>query len=130
MLIKTDDTGVKFPQPSRSAFDTDWLQRIANMSNTISNELSNAQAKGWKLDTTEETAADGRLKAVVTIMAKSGVPDNDYASNNFFDDADTRRVYRFDAQSETAGGGADLFGARGRRGANLRPQPDRLQPAD
>ena len=49
MLIKTDDTGVKFPHPSSSAFDTDWLQRIANLSNTISNELDNARAKGWKL---------------------------------------------------------------------------------
>jgi len=99
MLIKTDDTGVKFPHPSRSAFDTDWLQRIANISNTISNELSNAQAKGWKLDTTKETAADGRLKDIVTIMAKSGVPDNDYGRNNFIGTADTRRVYRFDAGS-------------------------------
>jgi hypothetical protein len=100
MLIKTDDTGVKFPQPSSSAFDTDWLQRIANLSNTISNELNNAQAKGWKLDTTEETAADSRLKDIVTIMAKSGVPDNDYGKNNFIGTADTRRVYRFDTQSK------------------------------
>jgi len=99
MLIKTDDTGVKFPHPSRSAFDTDWLQRIANISNTISNELDNARAQGWKLDTTEETAADGRLKNIVTIMAKSGVPDDDYGRNNFIGTADTRRVYRFDAQS-------------------------------
>jgi hypothetical protein len=100
MLIRTDDTGVKFPHPSRSAFDTDWLQRIANISNTISNELDNARAQGWKLDTTEETAADGRLKNIVTIMAKSGVPDDDYGRNNFIGTADTRRVYRFDAQSK------------------------------
>jgi len=99
MLIKTDDTGVKFPHPSSSAFDTDWLQRIANISNTLSNELNNAQAKGWKLTTTEETAADGKLKDIVTIMARSGVPDNDYGRNNFIGTADTRRVYHFDAQS-------------------------------
>ena len=99
MLIKTDDTGVKFPHPSRSAFDTDWLQRIANISNTLSNELNNAQAQGWKLNTTEETAADGRLKEIVTIMARSGVPENDYGRNNFIGTADTRRVYHFDARS-------------------------------
>ena len=47
-----------------------------------------------------ETAADGRSKSVVTVMAKSGVPDNDYLKNSFLDNADTRRVYRFDDQSE------------------------------
>ena len=100
MLIKTDNTGVKVPQRTSSAFDTEWLHRIANLSNTISNELNNAQAKRWKMDTTEETGADRRAKSVVTVHAKSGLPDNDYCKNKFFDDADTRRVYRFDAQTE------------------------------
>jgi hypothetical protein len=100
MLIKTDDTGVKFPQRTTSAFDTEWLHRIANLSNTISNELDNARAKGWKLSLTEETRADGKLKSVVTVLAKSGVPDNDYCKNTFMENADTRRVYRFDAQSK------------------------------
>ena len=100
MLIKTDDTGVKFPHPSPSAFDTDWLQRIANLSNTISNELNRAQAKDWKLETTQETAADGRTKSIVTIHAKSSISENDYGKNSFLDSADTRRVYRFDAQSK------------------------------
>ena len=33
-------------------------------------------------------------------MAKSELPDDDYVKNSFFENADTRRVYRFDAQSE------------------------------
>ena len=100
MLIKTDDMGVKIPERTSSAFDTEWLQRIANLSNAITNELKNAIAKGWKMSLTEETSADGRLKDIVTIMAKSGVPDNDYGKNNFIGTADTRRVYVFDDQSE------------------------------
>ena len=100
LYIKAANYGARFPHPSPSAFDTDWLQRIANLSNTISNELNRAQAKGWKLDTTEETAANGRVKSVVTIHAKSGIPENDYGKNNFFDNADTRRIYRFDAQTK------------------------------
>ena len=100
MLIKSGNTGVKLPQRTTSAFDTEWLHRIANLSNTISNELDNARAKGWKLNLTEETGTDGRLKSVVTVLAKSGVPDNDYCKNTFMENADTRRVYRFDAQSE------------------------------
>ena len=67
LYIKPANYGAKFPHPSPSAFDTDWLQRIANLSNTISNELNKAQTKGWKLDTTEETAANGRVKSIVTI---------------------------------------------------------------
>ncbi len=99
MLIKTDDTGVKIPRRAASAFDTEWLHRIANLSNTISNELDNARAQGWELSIKSERGADSQMKSVVTVMAKSGVPDNDYGRNNFIGTADTRRVYRFDAQS-------------------------------
>jgi hypothetical protein len=100
MYIKSAKEAVKLPQPTSSAFDTDWLHRIANLSDTINNELRLAQAQGWKLDLAEKTAADGRLKSIVTVHAKCGLPDDDYAKNKFFHDADTRRVYRFDAQSE------------------------------
>jgi outer membrane lipoprotein-sorting protein len=95
MLIKTDNTGVKVPQRTTSAFDTEWLHRIANLSNTISNELDNARAKGWQLSLAEE-----QTKEIVTIEAKPGLPDNDYLKNSFFDNADTRRVYVFDNQTK------------------------------
>ena len=100
MFMKSADTGVKLPQRTTSAFDTEWLHRIANLSNTISNELVNARTRGWKLDLSDTNGADGREKSVVTVLAKSGVPDNDYVKNTFMDNADTRRVYRFDAQTE------------------------------
>jgi hypothetical protein len=100
LYIKPGNFGTKYPHPTPSAFDTEWLQRIANLGNTISNELRNAKAKGWQLSVAAETAADGRSKSVVTVMAKSGLPDNDYLKNSFLDSADTRRVYRFDDRSE------------------------------
>jgi len=100
MLIKPGAVGVKIPQRTTSAFDTEWLHRIANLSNAITNELRNALARGWKLSLAEETGADGRLKSVVTVMAKSGVPDDDYGKNTFIENADTRRVYHFDSESE------------------------------
>jgi len=99
LYIKTANMGAKVPNPSASAFDTDWLHGIANLSNTISNDLRHAQALGWKLDLAEETAADGSRQAVVTVHARSGVPDDDYGKNHFLGNADTRRVYHFDAQS-------------------------------
>ena len=100
LYIKPANLAMKFPQPASSAFDTEWLHRIANLSVTITNELQNALAKGWKLKLSEERAADGRTMAVVTIEAKSSLPDNDYLKNKFVDTADTRRVYRFDSQTE------------------------------
>ena len=100
LYIKPLNMGMKIPQASQSAFDTDWLQRIANLSNTITNEIQNARAKRWKVELTDESGADGRDKSVVTIETKSGLPDNDYLKNKTFDTADTRRVYRFDAQTK------------------------------
>jgi hypothetical protein len=100
VYIKPGKVGYRIPRPAPSAFDTEWLQQIANLSNTLSNELRHAQAQGWKLDLKEETAADGRPKCVVSVWAKSGVPDDDYGKNSFLHNADTRRVYHFDAQSE------------------------------
>lgn len=100
LYIKPANSGMKFPQASRSAFDTQWLHKIANLSDTITNELSNAIARGWKLSLREERAPDGRAKAIVTVEAKAGLPENDYLKNKFFDASDTRRVYRFDSESE------------------------------
>jgi hypothetical protein len=100
MYIKPINEAVKVAMRASTAFDTGWLHQIANLSNTLSNELRHAQAQGWKLDLTDETGADGRPKSVVSVMAKCGLPDDDYAKNKFLHDADTRRVYRFDAQTE------------------------------
>ena len=100
LFIRPANLAMKLPQPAASAFDTDWLHRLANLSTTLTNELQNALAKGWRLGLSEERAADGRTRAVVTVEAKANVPDNDYLKNKFIDTSDTRRVYRFNAQTE------------------------------
>jgi len=94
------DIGVKLPQRTPSAFDTEWLHRIARLSTGLTNELKTARAKGWKVKIAKETGADGKLKSVVTIKVKSGLAKTDYTKNFFLDNADTRRVYRFDVQSK------------------------------
>ena len=100
IYIKPANTGMRIPKPSRSAFDTEWLHRIANLSDTITNELKNAIARGWKLNLREERAADSRMKTIVTVEAKAGLPENDYLKNKLFDASDTRRIYRFDSENE------------------------------
>lgn len=100
LFIKPANLAMKLPQPAASAFDTEWLHKIANLSNALTNELQNAIAKGWKLGLAQQRAADGRMKAIVTVAAKANVPDNDYLKNKFLDTSDTRRVYLFDVQTE------------------------------
>lgn len=99
MWIKPANYAIKVG-PARSAFDTDWLHRIANLSATITEDLKNAQARGWRMQLAEQPGADGKPKATVTIQTDSGLPENDYLKNKFIDVSDTRRVYRFDTASE------------------------------
>jgi outer membrane lipoprotein-sorting protein len=100
LYIRTANTAMRIPIPAPSAFDTDWLHKLANLSTAIENEISNAQAKGWKLKLDRQNGTDGRAKAIVTVEAKSNLPENDYLKNKFVDTSDTRRVYRFDDQTE------------------------------
>ena len=91
---------LKVPQAAGDAFDTHWLHQIANLSQTLTEQLKKAQANGWKLDLAEAPGADGRTKSVVTIHAKAPLPDNDIFKNKFFDLSDTRQVYQFDTKTE------------------------------
>jgi outer membrane lipoprotein-sorting protein len=98
LFLRPSNTAMRLPQPTRSAFDTEWLHRIANLEQTLSSETSLAQTKGWPMTLTHETVG-GATKSVVTIEQKSGLPAGDYLQNKFLGTADTRRVYRFDEQS-------------------------------
>ena len=91
---------VKFPKPSEGAFDSGWMLGLAKVQDMITRQLRAAQAKGWELKTTDETTPAGEKKVIVTVEAKAAVPESDYLRNKFFDDSDTRRVYRFDAKTQ------------------------------
>ncbi len=83
-----------------SAFDTQWLHEMTDVSGTLNNELSASKAHGWPVTLAREQGSDGKPKSVVTIEAKSGLLAGDYLKNKFFGMADTRRVYVFDDQSQ------------------------------
>ena len=99
LFIKPDEA-LKFPQPSGSAFDTQWLHELANLNQTLTDELSAIKAHGWPVTLTTEPGADGKPKSVITVEAKSGLLTGDYLKNKFFGTADTRRVYVFDQQTK------------------------------
>lgn len=98
LYLKKSNTAVK-ERPSMEAFDTGWLQHIADLGTTLNHELKNARAQHWKLNFEKGKAADGHVQSVVTILATSRVPEDDYLRNRYIDLSDTRRVYRFNAKS-------------------------------
>ena len=83
-----------------SAFDTQWLHEMADVSGTLNNELNASKAHGWPVTLAREQGGDGKPKSVVPVVAKSGLLAGDYLKNKFFGMADTRRVYVFDDQSQ------------------------------
>ena len=99
LYLRAANAALKVPTPSRAAFDTSWLHELADIDGTLSAEVRLAQSKGSTLELRHETDAAGATKAIVTLEAKSGLPEGDYLKNAFFNTADTRRVYRFDEQT-------------------------------
>ena len=100
LYIKPANYGMKLSKATPSAFDTQWLHEMADVSRSLNDELAAIKAHGWPVTLAQQQGADGNMKSVVTVEAKSGVADNDYLKNKFFHTADTRRVYVFDNQSQ------------------------------
>jgi hypothetical protein len=100
LLFIKPDFGYKVPQASPSAFDTQWLHEIANLSQTLESEINAIKARGWPVTLADEQGADGKSKSVISVEAKSGLGAGDYLHNKFFSTADTRHEYVFDNQSE------------------------------
>jgi outer membrane lipoprotein-sorting protein len=100
VLFIKPDFATKVGRPSSSAFDTQWLHEMADVSQTLNSELSASKLHGWPVTLAQEQGADGKPKSIVTVEAKSGLLAGDYLKNKFFGMADTRRVYVFDDQSQ------------------------------
>lgn len=100
VLFIKPDYAVKVSHATASAFDTDWLQQMADLSDALEREVAAIKSRGWAVRLASESGMDGKPKSVITVEAKSGLPVNDYLKNAFFLTADTRRVYVFDNQTE------------------------------
>ena len=100
VLFIKPDFATKVGRPSSSAFDTQWLHEMADVSGTLNNELSASKLHGWPVTLVQEQGADGKPKSVVTVEARAGLLTGDYLKNKFFGTADTRRVYVLDDQSQ------------------------------
>ncbi|HEY4759017.1 MAG TPA: hypothetical protein VIH42_00410, partial [Thermoguttaceae bacterium] len=98
MLIKPNHAH-KVPHPTNSAFDTHWLLSFTNVHDLTKEELQSALANGWDMKLAHEQDNDAE-KLVVTVEAKAGLSEDNYMKNKFLDTSDTRRVFRFDAETK------------------------------
>jgi hypothetical protein len=99
LYLRPNNSGRKAAVAAPAAFDTGWLQSVADIEQTLVNGLAMAQTHGWKIDLTEATDAAGVVHQLVTIDVPAAVAPNDYLRNKFLQTAETRRLYRFNAQS-------------------------------
>jgi hypothetical protein len=90
---------IKIPSPTEGAFDTGWLFAFTNVQDLINAQLQSALAQGWDMKLAHEQDKDVK-KLLVTVEAKTNLSAEDYLRNKSIADSDTRRVYRFDAESK------------------------------
>lgn len=95
ILFIRPDFAYKLDTPTQSAFDTQWLHQIADVAESLNDELRAIKKHDWKSSVSKDNAGH----TVVTVEARSGYSSDDYLKNTFFCTADTRRVYVFDDQT-------------------------------
>jgi len=77
-----------------------WLRCLLEPDKLLENQLKMALSRGWDMKMTHEKGKDGSPKGVLTIEAKTAVGPTDYLRNNSIPDSDTRRVFRFNAETK------------------------------
>lgn len=81
--------------------DIGWFGLLLEPDKTLDAERQAAQAHGWSATVTQRTTSDGRAEIVLAVEAKAlATYTNNYLKDSSIADADTRRIYRFDADSK------------------------------
>lgn len=76
----------------------EWLEHLLYPDQLLDLQLKAAEKNGWPLEMTRKADENGAPKIVVAIEVKAqGDYTNDYLKNKSIGDADTRRIYTFDA---------------------------------
>lgn len=80
-------------------FDAAWVLKLADPGAWLDAQVREARANHWKLRLNREKGPDGRTQKVVTLDVPSRVPADDYLARVFLDTSETRREFRFDAET-------------------------------
>lgn len=95
VMLIGNRVGVKLDVAARSAFDTEWIQRLAAVDQMLTSELAALKAAGYDVETAHEDAETHEVIIQVDTKEKVG----EYLKNKFLSGADTCRVYTFDPES-------------------------------
>jgi hypothetical protein len=95
VMLMGNRYGVKLDVAAPSAFDTEWLHRLAAVDGMLSSELAAAESAGYDVKLVHEDPATHE----VTLEVNTGKQVGEYLKNKFIDEADTRRVYTFDPET-------------------------------
>lgn len=80
--------------------DIGWFGLLLEPDKTLEMERQAGLAHGWAMNVAQESTLNGVEQIVLTVEAKAQATyTNNYLRNSSIGDSDTRRVYRFDANS-------------------------------
>ncbi len=77
-----------------------WAKPLIEPDKLLDDQLRTALSREWDMRMTHEKGKDGSPETVLAIEATTAVGPNDYLRNKSIPDSDTRRVFRFDAETK------------------------------
>ena len=87
-------------RPSKGAFDTRFLTRLADVHKLTFSALQTAVSTGANIQLLHDKEDDGTNVVVLSIETKTEEGQDSYLRNKFLDYSDNKRVYRFDAKTK------------------------------
>jgi len=91
--------GVKLEVAAPSAFDTEFLHRLAAVDGMLSSELAAVAVPGATTKTTRMEGPDDAEHQTVIVQVETNDEVGAYLRNKFLDSSDVRREYTFDRQT-------------------------------
>jgi hypothetical protein len=98
MLIRPN-YGVLEERPLPLGCFDSWSGRLLNVAGLLDNELQKAKDIPDRAISLWREKDDGRDKIVLNVDITTDTPEDDYIRNQFIQDSDYLKVYRFDAQT-------------------------------
>jgi len=99
MLIRPN-TGVQEEKPLPLGCFDSWFGRLLNVKDVLDDELEKEKNNPDRAVTFSFEEIEGTEKIILEVEITTDVPEDDYLRNQFIQDSDHVKVYRFNSQTE------------------------------
>jgi hypothetical protein len=99
VMLIDNRAGVKIDTAAPSAFDTEWLHRLAAIDGVLSSELAAASVPGQSMKTTLVKEAEDQGHKMIVAKVEADREVGEYLRNKFLSASDTRREYAFETRT-------------------------------